>query len=247
MVSRGSERPVIGLTSYRQQAQTGVWDVEASFLPAVYLDAITAAGGIAVLLPPQPADDDGIDAVLDRIDGLIVTGGRDVQPERYGQERHPETDAPTPYRDDWEDSLLTRAIQREPDGDGGKPRARIADRLGIFSLPAQPRVLNGILRARHFSQHAVGDTQQMRTMLLEKRGRLIFHAAFNAWFTAMSSLPMRTRWHVFACPKARLMTGKLRAVIARNVNAISAGLPHFFSMVSRNSSRLGENSNNARP
>lgn len=108
-----ASKPIIGLTSYRQQAQTGVWDVEASFLPAVYLDAVTAAGGIAVLLPPQPADDDAVDAVLDRIDGLIVTGGRDVQPERYGQERHPETDAPTPYRDDWEDALLTRAIQRE--------------------------------------------------------------------------------------------------------------------------------------
>jgi len=106
-------RPVIGLTSYRQQAQTGVWDVEASFLPAVYLDAITKAGGIAVLLPPQPADAEAVDAVLDRIDGLIVTGGRDVQPERYGHERHPETDAATPYRDEWEDALLGAAITRE--------------------------------------------------------------------------------------------------------------------------------------
>ena len=67
-----ASKPIIGLTSYRQQAQTGVWDVEASFLPAVYLDAVTTAGGIAVLLPPQPADDDAVDAVLDRIDGLIV-------------------------------------------------------------------------------------------------------------------------------------------------------------------------------
>jgi putative glutamine amidotransferase len=105
--------PVIGLTTYRQQAQTGVWDVEASFLPSVYLDAVTAAGGIAMLLPPQPADRAAVDEVLDRLDGLIVTGGRDVAPTRYGQQPHPETDEPTPYRDDWEDTLLTAAIDRE--------------------------------------------------------------------------------------------------------------------------------------
>lgn len=104
---------IIGLTTYRQRAQTGVWDVEASFLPAVYLDAVAAVGGIGVLLPPQPADPAAVAAVLDRLDGLIVTGGLDVQPERYGQAPHPETDGPTPYRDDWEDALLAAAIDRE--------------------------------------------------------------------------------------------------------------------------------------
>ena len=54
--SRAS-RPVIGLTTYLQQAKTGVWDVRASFLPEVYFDAVTKSGGIAVLLPPQPVDD----------------------------------------------------------------------------------------------------------------------------------------------------------------------------------------------
>ncbi|MET0782941.1 MAG: gamma-glutamyl-gamma-aminobutyrate hydrolase family protein, partial [Leifsonia flava] len=46
--------PVIGITTYLEQAQTGVWDVRAAFLPKVYIDAVTDAGGIAVLLPPQP-------------------------------------------------------------------------------------------------------------------------------------------------------------------------------------------------
>ena len=46
--------PVIGLTTYRQQAKSGVWDVPASFLPGRYLDGVTGAGGIAALLPPQP-------------------------------------------------------------------------------------------------------------------------------------------------------------------------------------------------
>ena len=84
MVSKGS-KPVIGLTSYRQRAQTGVWDVQASFLPTVYIDAVTKAGGIAVVLPPQdPVDADIAEQVVSGLDGLIVTGGGDVAPERYG-------------------------------------------------------------------------------------------------------------------------------------------------------------------
>lgn len=113
MASSGSSKPVIGLTTYLQQAQTGVWDVRASFLPAVYLDAVTNAGGIAVLLPPQPVTPEIIANVLERIDGLIVTGGRDVDPARYGQHAHPTTDQPAADRDDWEDALLLGAIERE--------------------------------------------------------------------------------------------------------------------------------------
>ena len=116
MASRGSEvaATVIGLTSYRQRAQTGVWDVQASFLPAVYIDAVTKAGGIAVLLPPQePVDPEIAAQVVDGLDGLIVTGGGDVAPERYGAERHEKTDPLNAMRDAWEDALLAAAIDRE--------------------------------------------------------------------------------------------------------------------------------------
>ena len=113
MVSSVSERPVIGLTTYLEQAQTGVWDVPASFLPKVYFEAVTKAGGIAVLLPPQPVDEGIADRVLDGLDGLIITGGKDVDPARYGQQPHPQTDAPRHDRDAWEDALLTAAIERE--------------------------------------------------------------------------------------------------------------------------------------
>ena len=108
-----SSKPLIGLTTYLEQAQQGVWDVQASFLPKVYFDAVNRAGGIAVLLPPQPVDAEIADAVLDGLDGLIITGGKDVDPARYGQEAHPTTDAPRPERDAWEDALLTAAIARE--------------------------------------------------------------------------------------------------------------------------------------
>lgn len=105
-----SSTPVIGLTTYLEQAQTGVWDVRASFLPQVYFDAVNRSGGIAVLLPPQPVDAEIAARVIDGLDGLIVTGGKDVDPARYGQEPHPSTDEPRRDRDAWEDALLTAAI-----------------------------------------------------------------------------------------------------------------------------------------
>lgn len=108
-----SSAPVIGVTTYLEQAQTGVWDVPASFLPKVYLDAVTDAGGIVVLLPPQPVTRAVADAVLSRLDGLIVSGGADVDPGLYGQAAHPKTGRPRTDRDAWEDALLTAAIDAE--------------------------------------------------------------------------------------------------------------------------------------
>jgi putative glutamine amidotransferase len=113
VTSTSTVKPVIGLTTYKQRAQTGVWDVTAAFLPAVYFEAVQRAGGIPVLLPPQPADADAVSRVLDGIDGLIVTGGADVDPARYGQDAAPETDKPHLERDAWEDALLSAAIDRE--------------------------------------------------------------------------------------------------------------------------------------
>jgi putative glutamine amidotransferase len=109
----GSGAPIIGLTTYLEQAQTGVWDVQAAFLPKVYFEAITRVGGIAVLLPPQPVSEEIANRVLDGLDGLLITGGKDVDPARYGQEPHPTTDTPRTDRDAWEDALLTAAIARE--------------------------------------------------------------------------------------------------------------------------------------
>lgn len=112
MSGSSSSGPLIGLTTYLEQAQTGVWDVQASFLPKVYFEAVNNAGGIAVLLPPQPVSPEIASAVLDSLDGIIITGGKDVDPARYGHEAHPTTDEPRRDRDAWEDALLTAAIDR---------------------------------------------------------------------------------------------------------------------------------------
>ena len=106
-------RTVLGLTTYLQQAQTGIWDVHASFLPAIYMEGVNLAGGTNVLLPPQPIE--AADRVLDGLDGLIITGGRDMDPAAYGHQRHPATDEPVQAnrdRDAWEIALVRAAIRR---------------------------------------------------------------------------------------------------------------------------------------
>lgn len=105
--------PVIGITSYLEQARTGVWDVPASFLPQVYLNGVTDAGGIAVVLPPQPVQPGVAEAIVASIDGLILSGGADIDPARYGQEPHARTGAPRTDRDAFEAALLEAAIAAE--------------------------------------------------------------------------------------------------------------------------------------
>jgi putative glutamine amidotransferase len=105
-------RPVLGLSTYLQRSQTGVWDVKASFLPAIYIEGVTLAGGIAMLLPPQPVDAGIADRVLDGLDGLVLTGGKDIDPAAYGQTPHATTEEPARDRDAWEFALLDRALKR---------------------------------------------------------------------------------------------------------------------------------------
>ncbi len=99
-------RPLIGLTTYREPASWGAWSVPADLLPAVYARSVEAAGGIAVLLPTQP---ELSATVVERLDGLVITGGADVDPDRYEQPAHPRTGGLRPDRDSWELSLLDAA------------------------------------------------------------------------------------------------------------------------------------------
>lgn len=100
-------RALIGLSTYREQARWGVWDQPADLLPTQYAEAIAAAGGVPVLLPPQ--DPSSAESVVGRLDGLVVSGGADVEPARYGEEPHPRTTAWRSDRDAWELALLDAA------------------------------------------------------------------------------------------------------------------------------------------
>jgi putative glutamine amidotransferase len=98
--------PVIGLSAYAEPARWAVWQAPAALLPTNYLEQVTEAGGVPVLLPPAP----GIAAVLDRLDGLILTGGGDLDPATYGAEPDPQTSRVYPERDQAELELLAAAL-----------------------------------------------------------------------------------------------------------------------------------------
>lgn len=87
-------RPVIGLTTYRDRAQWGVWDRLADVQSTLYTDAIAASGGAVVLVPPAAV---GVVDVLPALDGLVVSGGADVDPATYDAPAH---SAAGPFRQD---------------------------------------------------------------------------------------------------------------------------------------------------
>ncbi len=103
-------RPVIGIACAVLPAQWGPWHQPAAVVAADYIRQVQAAGGIAVVIPPQPGDPGD---VLDRIDGLMLTGGNDLQASLYGDEPHAEAEAPDPVRDAWEFALVREAIARD--------------------------------------------------------------------------------------------------------------------------------------
>jgi len=103
-------RPLIGLSTYREQARWGVWDQPADLLPTTYADAVARAGGVPLLLPPVDPTD--APEVVARLDGLLVTGGADVDPGRYGAPPHPRTVSWRSDRDAWELALLGAADGR---------------------------------------------------------------------------------------------------------------------------------------
>jgi putative glutamine amidotransferase len=103
-------RPVIGITTYLTPARFGAWEEEAALIPAAYVNAIEAAGGRPLLVPPSTQ---AIEETLDRLDGLLFSGGSDLDPELYGQEEHPETNGIVPERDRAEIALLRAALERD--------------------------------------------------------------------------------------------------------------------------------------
>ena len=100
-------RPVIGITSYIEQARWGVWDQRAVVLPLAYVQAVEAAGARAVVLPPSAV---GAAEVVARLDGVVFAGGADLDPASYGEAAHPETVGVRPDRDAGELPLLQAAL-----------------------------------------------------------------------------------------------------------------------------------------
>jgi putative glutamine amidotransferase len=107
------ERPVIGMCTALEPARWGVWDQPAVLLSRSYVDAVQRAGGLAVLLAPDPQLVQEPAQALDLIDGLLLAGGADIDPASYGQAAHAETKDSVPERDAFEIALTRAAIERD--------------------------------------------------------------------------------------------------------------------------------------
>jgi putative glutamine amidotransferase len=106
-------RPVIGICTALVQARWGHWEQPSALLAYGYITAIQSAGGMAVMIPPDPELERDPDAMLDLIDGLILAGGDDIDPDNYGADRHPMTGKTVPTRDAVELALTRRAWERD--------------------------------------------------------------------------------------------------------------------------------------
>jgi putative glutamine amidotransferase len=106
-----ADRPRIGICTAIERASWTVWDAEAFLLNRSYIDAIQAAGGLALMIPPDPEADP--DEILDVLDGLILAGGADIDPASYGADAHPMTKGTWPERDSFEVALARRALERD--------------------------------------------------------------------------------------------------------------------------------------
>ena len=96
-----STRPVVGITTYVERARWAHWELDAALIPYDYVRGVERAGGRALLVPPS---EEGVEETLDALDGLLLSGGADLDPALYRADAHPETqgtlhlDLPVPER-----------------------------------------------------------------------------------------------------------------------------------------------------
>ncbi len=148
-------KPVVGITAYLTTAAWGAWSMESALVPANYVSAVAAAGG-APLIVPTEAD---VDATLDLVDGLVFSGGSDLDPSLYGAAAHEKTGGVVRQRDDFELRLMRAALERDVPllaicrgsqvlnvARGGDLEQHVPDRVGHEDHLAMPGV---------FSEHGV--------------------------------------------------------------------------------------------
>ncbi len=142
-----STTPVVGITTYAEPAAWGAWNVPSALVPLTYVTAVEVAGGRPLLVPPSS---EAIEETLDALDGLIFSGGSDLDPSTYGAESHPQTNGIRPERDRAELALMGAALERD---------------MPVLAVCRGFEVLN-VLRGGDLVQHlpdVVGDERHKHT------------------------------------------------------------------------------------
>ena len=105
-----SGKPIVGITTYAENAAWGAWNVPTALVPLTYVRSLERAGARPLLVPPS---EDAIDETLDALDGLVFSGGADLDPASYGADPHPQTNGIRPERDRAELALMEAALARD--------------------------------------------------------------------------------------------------------------------------------------
>ncbi|MFF2009344.1 gamma-glutamyl-gamma-aminobutyrate hydrolase family protein [Streptomyces sp. NPDC058195] len=236
-------RPVIGISTYQEPARWGVWEMPAALLPAGYPRLVRAAGGLAVMLPPDDTADAAREAV-EALDGVVVAGGADVEPARYGASPDPRTGPPSRTRDAWELALIEAAIDR------GVPLLGICRGMQLLNV-ARGGTLRQHLDGHTggtgvFAEHtvtpvpgtryaeAVAEPVAVPTYHHQAVGRLGAGLTASAHaedgtveaveLTGHDSLVLGVQWHPEAGEDPRVMAALVEAA-ARRRSATRAGVP----------------------
>lgn len=106
-------RPLIGICAAWDRAAWSFWDEDAALVSGNYLGAVRRAGGLPVLLAPEPLEEADVEALVARVDALLLIGGADLDPASYGQAATARTEATFPLRDEFELALVRAATARD--------------------------------------------------------------------------------------------------------------------------------------
>ena len=142
-----NDTPIVGITSYAENAAWGAWNVPTALVPLTYVRAVETAGGRALLVPPSER---AVEQTLDALDGLVFSGGADLDPAGYDADPHPETNGIRPERDRAELTLMGAALERD---------------MPILAVCRGMEIMN-VLRGGDLVQHlpeVVGDEKHKHT------------------------------------------------------------------------------------
>ena len=150
--------PLIGLSTYSQDAQWGNWERPAALLPTAYIEMVAQAGGRPILLPPFDAGGGtaGAYGVIGALDGLVLVGGEDVDPARYGQQPGVNIGRVNQDRDSNELTLLSAAMDCD---------------LGVLAICRGHQLLNVYLGGtliQHMPDSIDGPTHQPKPGLFQE-------------------------------------------------------------------------------
>jgi gamma-glutamyl-gamma-aminobutyrate hydrolase PuuD len=236
--------PLVGLTTYREQASWGVWSMPADLLPADYADGVRAAGGVPLLLPPS--DPDVASPALDAVHGLLVAGGPDVDPARYGAARNAATGPPRHGRDAWELALVRAAIERDLPvlavcrgmqvlnvALGGDLRQHLPDDVGtdLHCPTVGVHGRHGVALAAGSTLHSVlGDDTEVATYHHQGLGRLGAGLTATGWADdgvvegvelAGRSWVLGVQWHPEAFAGEPMFAAFVAACLAYRITAVA--------------------------